>query len=58
MAQNAMTAASPVDTEHIQEKAVEAKASMRELVYNTSAAVSNFGHIGDGIVVTNHCGIY
>ncbi|WP_195329804.1 PTS transporter subunit IIC [Leuconostoc lactis] len=41
MAQNAMTAASPVDTEHIQEKAVEAKASMRELVYNTSAAVSN-----------------
>lgn len=41
MAQNAMTAASQVDTEHIQEKAVEAKASMRELVYNTSAAVSN-----------------
>lgn len=41
MAQNAMTAASPVDTESIQEKAVEAKASMRELVYNTSAAVSN-----------------
>ena len=41
MAQNAMTAASPVDTEHIQEKAVEAKASMLELVYNTSAAVSN-----------------
>ena len=41
MAQNAITAASPVDTEHIQEKAVEAKASMRELVYNTSAAVSN-----------------
>ena len=41
MAQNAMTAVSPVDTEHIQEKAVEAKASMRELVYNTSAAVSN-----------------
>lgn len=41
MAQNAMTAASPVDTEHIQEKAVEAKTSMRELVYNTSAAVSN-----------------
>ncbi|WP_312040611.1 PTS transporter subunit IIC [Leuconostoc lactis] len=41
MAQNAMTAASPVDTKHIQEKAVEAKASMRELVYNTSAAVSN-----------------
>lgn len=41
MAQNAMTVASPVDTEHIQEKAVEAKASMRELVYNTSAAVSN-----------------
>ena len=41
MAQNTMTAVSPVDTEHIQEKAVEAKASMRELVYNTSAAVSN-----------------
>lgn len=41
MAQNAMTTASPVDTERIQEKAVEAKASMRELVYNTSAAVSN-----------------
>lgn len=41
MAQNGMTTASPVDTERIQEKAVEAKASMRELVYNTSAAVSN-----------------
>lgn len=51
MAQNAITAASPVDTEHIQEKAVEAKASMRELVYNTSAAVSN------GILVTLGMGL-
>lgn len=41
MAQNAMTPGREIDTEKMQEKVVEAKASMRELVYNTSAAVSN-----------------
>lgn len=41
MAQNAMMKDSQVDKEVIQEKVGEAKESVRDIVYNTSAAVSN-----------------
>lgn len=41
MAQNAVANERQIDTEKIQEKVGEAKESVRDLVYNTSAAVSN-----------------
>ena len=41
MAQNAVANEHQIDTEKIQEKVGEAKESVRDLVYNTSAAVSN-----------------